>query len=36
LAQQIKGFHHPVQGTLWFMYKGVKLTELRDRIEKKL
>ena len=36
LAQQIKGFHHPVQGTLWFMYNGVKLTELRDRIEKML
>lgn len=34
LAQQIKGFHHPVQGTLWFTYNGVKLTELRDKIEK--
>lgn len=34
LAQQIKGFNHPVQGTLWFTYKGVKLTELRERMEK--
>ena len=34
LAQQIKGFHHPVQGTLWFTYNGVKLTELRERMEK--
>ena len=35
LAQQLKGFTHPVQGTLWFTYNGVKLTELRDKIEKK-
>lgn len=35
LAQQIKGFNHPVQGSLWFTYKGVKLTELRERMEKK-
>ena len=35
LAQQLKGFHHPVQGTLWFTYNGVKLTELRERMEKK-
>ena len=35
LAQQLKGFHHPVQGTLWFTYKGVKLTDLRDKMEKK-
>lgn len=34
LAQQLKGFTHPVQGTLWFTYNGVKLTELRDKIEK--
>ena len=33
LAQQLKGFNHPVQGTLWFTYKGVKLTDLRDKIE---
>ena len=35
LAQQLKNFNHAVQGTLWFTYKGVKLTELRDKIEKK-
>lgn len=35
LAQQLKGFNHPVQGTLWFKYKGVKLTDLRDKIEKR-
>ena len=34
LAQQLKGFNHPVQGTLWFTYNGVKLTELRNKIEK--
>ena len=35
LAQQLKNFNHAVQGMLWFTYKGVKLTELRDKIEKK-
>ena len=34
LAQQLKNFNHAVQGTLWFTYKGVKLTELRDKMEK--
>ena len=34
LAQQIKGFHHPVQGTLWFTYNGIKLTEFRNKMEK--
>lgn len=34
LAQKLKGFDHPVQGTLWFSYKGEILTEIRDRIEK--
>ncbi len=34
LAQKLKGFDHPVQGTLWFLYKGEKLTDLRDRLEK--
>ena len=34
LAQQLKNFNHAVQCTLWFTYKGVKLTELRDKIEK--
>ena len=35
LAQQLKNFNHAVQGTLWFTYKGTKLTELRDQMEKK-
>ncbi len=34
LAQQLKGFTHPVQGTLWFAYKGTKLTDLREQMEK--
>lgn len=34
LAQEIKGFNHPVQGTLWFTYNGEKLSDLRDRLEK--
>ena len=34
LAQKLKSFDHPVQGTLWFLYKGEKLTDIRDRIEK--
>ncbi len=33
LAQRIKGFDHPVQGTLWFTYNGERLADLRDRIE---
>ena len=33
LAQKLKGFNHPVQGTLWFTYKGEKLTDLRDRVD---
>ena len=33
LAQKLKGFTHPVQGTLWFTYQGVKLAELREKIE---
>ena len=33
LAQKIKGFNHPVQGTLWFTYKGEKLSDLRIRLE---
>ena len=32
LAQKLKGFTHPVQGTLWFMYNGEKLADLRKRI----
>ena len=34
LAQKIKGFHHAVQGTLWFTYKGERLSDLRIRLEK--
>ena len=34
LAQQIKGFDHPVQGTLWFSYYGIKLDDLRRKFEK--
>ena len=33
LAQKLKGFEHPVQGTLWFTYQGEKLTDIRDRVE---
>lgn len=35
LAQELKQFDHPVQGTLWFSYKGEKLNDLRLRLEKK-
>ena len=34
LAQQLKNFNHAVQGTLWFTHKGVKLTDLRDQMER--
>ena len=33
LAQKLKGFQHPVQGTLWFTYQGKKLTDIRAEIE---
>ena len=33
LAQKLKGFTHPVQGTLWFTYNGERLTDIRDKIE---
>ena len=33
LAQKIKGFDHPVQGTLWFTYNGKRLTEIRDELD---
>jgi len=35
LAQRIKGFDHPVQGTLWFKYKGEILDDIRKKMEKK-
>lgn len=34
LAQRLKGFNHPVQGTLWFKYNGEILNDLRDRLRK--
>lgn len=34
LAQRLKGFNHPVQGTLWFSYNGKILSDIRDEIEK--
>ena len=34
LAQRLKGFEHPVQGTLWFTFKGEILNNLRLRMEK--
>lgn len=33
LAQKLKGFDHPVQGTLWFTYKSKKLSDIRDNLE---
>lgn len=33
LAQKLKGYDHPVQGTLWFTYNGERLADLRDRTE---
>lgn len=35
LAQKLKGFEHPVQGTLWFTYEGERLADIRDRMEEK-
>lgn len=34
LAQQLKGYDHPAQGTLYFTYKGVKLDDLRRKMDK--
>ena len=34
LAQELKHFDHPVQGTLWFKYKGEILNDIRFRMEK--
>lgn len=33
LAQLLKGFPYPVQGTLWFTYQGEQLADLRERLE---
>lgn len=35
LAQELKGFDHPVQGTLWFKYKGERLNDIRMKCEQK-
>jgi len=35
LAQELKHFDHPVQGTLWFCYKGERLNDFRLRLENK-
>lgn len=32
LAQRLKGLTHPVQGTLYFLYHGERLTDLRERL----
>lgn len=33
LARKIKDTPYPLQGTAWFTYNGVKLTDLRDQVE---
>lgn len=35
LTQRLKGFAHPVQGTLWFTYEGERLSDIRDRMEER-
>ena len=35
LAQRIKKFDHPVQGTLWFTYQGKRLNDIREEKETK-
>ena len=32
LAQDLKGFDHPVQGTLWFTYEGKVLNDIRNEM----
>ena len=34
LARRLKNFNHDVQGTLWFMYNGEVLNDLRNRLGK--
>jgi hypothetical protein len=34
LAQRLKGFSHPVQGTLWFKHNGEILNDIRERLGK--
>lgn len=33
LAQKLKGFSHPVQGPLWFTYRGERLSDIRNRLD---
>lgn len=33
LAQKLKGYNHPIQGTQYFTYQGEKLTDIRDKME---
>ncbi|NPD30989.1 hypothetical protein HLV37_03785 [Eggerthellaceae bacterium zg-1084] len=33
LPQDLKGFDHPVQGTLWFAYEGKILNDIRNERE---
>ena len=33
LAQKLKGYSRPVQGTQYFTYQGERLTDIRDRME---
>ena len=35
LAQKLKGFSHPVQGTSWFTYQGKRLADIREELEQK-
>ena len=34
LAQKVKGVQYPAQGTLWFSYRGVRLSDLRKKFGK--
>lgn len=34
LAKRLKRLNHAVQGTLWFKYNGIKLTDLREQLGK--
>ncbi len=34
LARDLKGFDHPVQGTLWFTYNGKRLVDIREELGK--
>jgi len=36
LARKLKGCNHPLQGTLFFSYKGEILDDIRKRLEKKV